>query len=234
MRPLTDKTPKPLVPVDGKPLIDYALDSLQSAGIGNVVVNVHHMADKVIDHLSHRPVPPIISDERDMLLDSGGGIVNALPLLSKKPFVILNADTFWLEDHGAIRSNLQDLAAAWTPGAMDILVMTTRIDQIVGYDGRGDFLADENGRLRRFDTRSSPPLVYPGVAMLDPAIFEAAPAGPFSLNACFDRAISSARLFGAPASGLWLTVGTPQAIEESETAMQSYRARSVPGTETVS
>lgn len=234
MRPLTDHMPKPLVPVDGKPLIDYALNSLQVAGIRDVVVNVHHMADKVIDHVSRRSAPrTVISDETDRLLDSGGGIVKALPLLGENPFFILNADTFWLEDLVANRSNLQSLAAAWNPEAMDILVMTTRIEQIVGYDGRGDFLVDESGRLRRFDDTANPPLVYPGIAMLDPAVFDAAPDGPFSLNACFDKAISRGRLHGAPASGLWLTVGTPQAIEEAETAMHSYRIRSVSGTDTV-
>ncbi len=223
MRPLTDQMPKPLVPVDGKPLIDYALDSLQAAGIGKVVVNVHHRAEQMIDHLSRRAAPAaVISDETDTLLDSGGGIAAALPLLGAKPFMILNADTFWLEEPG--RSNLQALAAAWDPGHMDMLLMTTRADQIVGYDGRGDFQADKNGCLRRFDGRSGPPLVYPGVAMLDPGIFDAAPDGPFSLNTCFDRAIAAGRLRHVAASGLWLTVGTPSAIEAAEAAMAAYRA----------
>lgn len=234
MRPMTDHMPKPLVPVDGRPLIDYALDSLQSGGFRDIVVNVHHMADKVVEHLSRRSAPgTIISDETGGLLDSGGGIVKALPLLGKEPFVILNADTFWLENEGGNQSNLQSLSAAWNPNLMDILVMTTRIEQIVGYDGRGDFLADEHGRLRRFDARSTPPLVYPGVAILDPAIFNTAPAGPFSLNTCFDTAIAHGRLFGVSAHGQWLTVGTPQAIKEAEAAMNSYQHRQTSGTDAV-
>ncbi|MCR9136969.1 MAG: nucleotidyltransferase family protein [Alphaproteobacteria bacterium] len=234
MRPLTDRMPKPMVPVGGKPMIDYALDSLHTAGIGRVVVNVHHMADKVIDHLARRSEPEtVISDETNRLLDSGGGIVKALPLLGEKPFFILNADTFWCEQEATHRSNLSALAAAWNPQTMDILIMTTAFDQIVGYDGNGDFLSDETGRLRRFDQGTKPPLVYPGVAILHPAIFDDAPEGPFSLNACFDRAIARKRLHGIPASGLWLTVGTPEAIDEAEAAMHSGGLDARTGTDAV-
>jgi MurNAc alpha-1-phosphate uridylyltransferase len=232
MRPITDQLPKPLVPVDGKPLIDYALDSVQSTGIEHIVINVHHMAEKVVDHLSRRSGPKMtISDETNELLNSGGGIVNALPTLGKNPFMILNADTFWLEDHRVARTNLELLAAAWDIDAMDILLMTTKLDQIVGYEGRGDFLSDQNGRLRRFDGGSDAPLVYPGVAIINPAIFDKAPRRAFSLNICFDQAIACGRLHGVPADGLWLTVGTPQAVEEAETAMNSYRSATmqIPG-----
>lgn len=234
MRPLTDCMPKPMVPVGGKPMIDYALDSLHAAGVRRVVVNVHHMADRVIEHLSHRSTPETtISDETDGLLDSGGGIVKALPLLGNAPFLILNADTFWLEREGAGPTNLQKIAATWDPGTMDILIMTTGFEQIVGYDGRGDFLADETGRLRRFDKSANPALVYPGVAILHPAIFDDAPNGPFSLNACFDRAIERGRLHGVPAHGRWLTVGTPRAIGEAELAMRSYRAATAAGADAI-
>lgn len=234
MRPLTDRMPKPMVPVGGKPMIDYALDSLHIAGVQRVVVNVHHMADRVTGHLAHRLTPEtIISDETDGLLDSGGGIVKALPLLGNAPFLILNADTFWLEPEDAGLTNLQKLTATWNPETMDILVMTTGFEQIVGYDGRGDFLADETGRLRRFDKSANPPLVYPGVAMLHSAIFDDAPGGPFSLNVCFDRAIARGRLHGVPAGGRWLTVGTPTAIGEAEAAMRSYRTRKAAGADAI-
>lgn len=234
MRPLTDRMPKPMVPVGGKPMIDYALDSLHAAGVQRVVVNVHHMADRVIEHVLHRANPEtIISDETDGLLDSGGGIVKALPLLGTAPFFILNADTFWLEQEGADPANLQKLAAAWNSETMDILVMTTGLHQIAGYDGRGDFTADETGRLRRFDKSAGSALVYPGVAVLQPAIFDDAPRGSFSLNACFDRAIARGRLYGVPADGHWLTVGTPQAIGEAEAAMRSYRAKSTTGADAI-
>jgi len=224
MRPITHHTPKPLVPVAGCALIDHALDALHGFGIDRVVVNVHHMADRMTDHLAKRPGPAVaISDETEMLLDSGGGIVKALPLLGDGPFLILNADTFWLEAPGGGLGNLERLSAAWDRKPSDIAVMTTRPDQIVGYDGRGDFLFGDDGRLRRFDGVSPDPVIYPGVAIIDPAIFEAAPPGAFSLNLCFDRAIARGRFHGVAAGGLWLTVGTPEAIGAAEAAIESFR-----------
>ncbi len=223
MRPITERIPKPLVKVAGKPMIDYALDSLQAAGVTRIVVNVHHLADQLIHHLASRAgANAIVSDETGQLMDSGGGVVQALPLLGTEPFFVLNADTFWLEPNGG--SNLRRLAHAWDRSRMDLLLLTTALDQTIGYEGRGDFLADDTGLLRRFDGLAPAPLVYPGVALVDPAIFAGAPSGPFSLNLCFDRAIARRRLFGLPAEGLWLTVGTPQAVDAAEVAMRVYRS----------
>ena len=230
MRPITDHMPKPLVPVAGRPLIDHALDALDGFGIERVVVNVHHMADKVVDHLARRPGPAVtISDETQTLLNSGGGVVKALPLLGKEPFLILNADTFWLEAPEDGPGNLEILSAAWDPDVADIVIVTVRPDQIVGYDGRGDFLADPDGNLRRFDGVSADPLIYPGVALIDPAVFASAPADPFSLNLCFDRAIARGRFKAAAGSGLWLTVGTPKAVGDAEAAIAAFREQPVPG-----
>ncbi len=221
MRPITERLPKPLVPVDGRPMIDYTLDHLQAAGVGKVVVNVHHLADMLVDHLAD--FGAVISDETDRLMDSGGGVVRALPLLGDGSFLILNGDSFWLEAPDADDTNLARMAAAWDPARMDMLIMTAALQQAVGYEGKGDFLADPAGRLRRHDGRSQDPLVYAGVIIADPAIFSDAPDGPFSLNLCFDRAIAAGRLFGMPVKGLWLTVGTPEAIGEAETAMRAFR-----------
>ena len=225
MRPLTERTPKPLIEVGGQAMIDYALDCVIDAGIDNIVVNVHHLAGQLIDHLSRRGTPGIaISDETDVLMDSGGGIVKALPLLGSDPFIILNADTFWVEQPGSQASNLQLLMNAWDAASMDMLLMTTQMDETIGYGGRGDFLADNSGRLQRHDGVTKDPLIYPGVAILNPVIFDEAPRNAFSLNRCFDAAIKEGRLFGVPAQGLWLTVGTPEAIVEAERAMNAYQS----------
>ena len=224
MRPITERLPKPLVPVDGRPMIDYTLDRLQAAGIGRVVVNVHHLADMLTGHLAMRSgLDAVVSDETERLMDSGGGVAKALPLLGDGPFSILNGDSFWLEAPDADATNLARMVAAWDPQRMDILVMTAAMDRAVGYDGKGDFLADEAGRLRRHDGRTQDPQVYAGVIMTDPSIFADAPDGPFSLNWCFDRAIAAGRLFGLPTRGLWLTVGTPEAIGEAEATIQAFR-----------
>ncbi len=225
MRPITERLPKPLVPVDGRPMLDYTLDHLQAAGIGNVVVNVHHLGDMLLDHLAARPdFDAVISDETDRLMDSGGGVVKALPLLGDGPFLILNGDSFWLEAPDAGETNLSRMTAAWDPRQMDMLIMTAPMDRAIGYDGRGDFLADAAGRLCRYDRHSPDPQVYAGVIMTHPGIFADAPDEPFSLNWCFDRAIAAGRLFGMPSKGLWLTVGTPEAIGEAEAAMRAFRA----------
>ena len=148
MRPITETIPKPLVKVAGKPLIDWGLDAAAQAGIGTAIVNVHYLAGQLEAHLRDRnDLEIVISDEREMLLDSAGGIVKALPILGTEPFVILNADTFWVGDEKA--PNLLALADAWDADRMDILLMTARLDQETGYEGKGDFVADENGHLRR-------------------------------------------------------------------------------------
>ena len=148
MRPITETIPKPLVKVAGKPLIDWGLDAAAQAGIRTAVVNVHYLADQLEEHLRDRnDLEIVISDERDMLLDSAGGIVKALPILGTQPFFILNADTFWVGDEKA--PNLTALADAWDAERMDILLMTARLDQETGYEGKGDFVADDNGHLRR-------------------------------------------------------------------------------------
>jgi N-acetyl-alpha-D-muramate 1-phosphate uridylyltransferase len=224
MRPITERIPKPLVEVDGKPLIAYGLEALRKAGVGTIVVNVHYLADRLEDWLSESGYQVSIADERAELLDSGGGIVNALPLLGSDPFVVVNADTFWLEDPAALDENMSRLINSWDSGRMDIALMTARPDQAAGFDGKGDFAADETGRLSRFKGAGDP-LIYAGALIVDPAIFGTERPAKFSLNACFDEAIARGRLYGLPMQGLWLTVGTPQAIGEAEAAMDAYRRK---------
>jgi MurNAc alpha-1-phosphate uridylyltransferase len=216
MRPLTENCPKPLIPIGGKPLIDWSLDLLEKAGVEKVVVNVHHLAAKMIGHLGHRSKPRIvISDERDLLLDSGGGIVKALPELGTGPFFALNADTFWIDDG---KPNLQRMADFWDRAAMDMLLLLAPQKFATGHSGGGDFMRDSDGRLTRARGAADAP-IYAGAAIIRPEIFAGAPEGPHSLNIHFDRAIGSGRLFGIELVGRWITVGTPDAIAPAEDAI---------------
>jgi MurNAc alpha-1-phosphate uridylyltransferase len=215
MRPLTVTTPKPLIEVNGRALIDYGLDRLERAGVEETVVNVHYLADQLEQHLARRRRSPAIaiSDERERLLDTGGGIVKALPRLGPAPFYLLNSDSFWIE--GA-RPNLDWLAAGWRDDAMDALLLVAATVRAVGYTGPGDFRMDPAGRLLRRGERDVAPFVYAGAAILHPRLFAGAPADAFSLNTLFNRAIENGRLFGMRLDGLWLHVGTPEAIGEAE------------------
>ena len=214
MRPLTVTVPKPLIEVAGRALIDHSLDRLERAGVETVVVNVHYLADLVRAHLARRKRPAVvISDERAELLDTGGGIAKALPLLGNDPFYLLNSDSFWIE--GA-RGNLDWLAAAWDDARMDALLMLAPTVKAVGYHGRGDFRMDPAGKLYRRGEREVVPFAYAGAAILHPRLFDGCPAGAFSLNRLFDRAIEAERLIGMRMDGLWLHIGTPEAIAEAE------------------
>ena len=223
MRPVTDAIPKPLVRVGGKPLIDYVLDALVAAGAGRVVVNVHHLPDQIRRHLETvSGIETVVSDETDRLLDSGGGVAKAMPLLGEAPFYIVNADTFWIDDPAAGRTNLQALADTFDPEHMDLLLMVAGLSQATGYGGRGDFARDADGRLARFDGSNGSPLIYGGAMVCHPRVFAGAPKGAFSLNRCFDAAIAAGRLYGLPMHGHWLTVGTPQAVGEAEAAITAH------------
>lgn len=215
MRPITERIPKPLVPVAGKPLIDWGLDALVGAGVGEAVVNVHHLAPQLIAHLDEcASLHVSISDESEELLDSAGGIVKALPLLGAAPFYVLNADTFWVG--GA--DNLAELALAWDSAQMDILLMLANLENATGHTGRTDFLLAGDGRLSRAGGAPEG-LIYAGAAIVNPAIFAGARAEPHSLNLYFDRAIAAGRLFGHVMKGHWITVGTPDAIAAAEAAV---------------
>jgi N-acetyl-alpha-D-muramate 1-phosphate uridylyltransferase len=217
MRPLTDRMPKPLVRVGGRALIDHVLDRLAEAGIERAVVNVHHFADQIERHLDGRQRPPVtISDERERLLDTGGGIVKSLAALGDDPFFIINADTIWIE---GVRPNLERLAAAFDPATMDGLLLLAPTATSIGYEGRGDFALAADGRLRRRGEREIVPFVYAGTGILAPSLFAAAPAAPFSVTRLFDRAEAQGRLHGLRLEGLWMHVGTPAAIAEAEAAI---------------
>jgi N-acetyl-alpha-D-muramate 1-phosphate uridylyltransferase len=217
MRPITDTIPKPLVKVGGKAMLDHMLDKLAEAGVKQAVVNVHYLADQIEAHVGSRPAPQVtISDERGVLLETGGGVVKALPLLGSDPFFHVNADTIWIE--GA-RPNLVRLAEAFDRQRMDVILLLASTASSVGYDGRGDFVMATDGRLTRRTERTVTPFVYAGAAILNPALFADAPQGAFSLNRIFDKAQADGRLYGLRLDGIWMHVGTPEAIGEAEAAI---------------
>ena len=217
MRPLTDKKPKPLVDVAGKPLIGHVLDKLQDAGVEQAVINVHYLADLIEERLCSRKQPRVIfSDERRQLLNTGGGIVKALPRLGAGPFYLVNSDSIWID---GVRQNLLRLAENFDPARMDALLLLAPSATSIGYSGRGDFAMTPDGRLRARAEREVVPFVYAGVAILSPALFKNAPEGAFSLTKLFDRASEAERLYGLRLDGVWMHVGTPDAIALAEDAI---------------
>ncbi len=222
MRPVTATVPKPLIEVAGRPMIDRALDRLARAGVEEAVVNVHYLADLLETHVKKRKSPKVIvSDERAALLETGGGIAKALPLLGPDPFFVMNSDSFWIEGP---RPNLDWLIAGWNDAEMDALLMLAPTVASTGYNGPGDFLMDKEGRLTRRPERTIAPFVYSGAAILSPRLFEGAEDGAFSLNVLFDKAIAARRLFGVRMDGIWLHVGTPEAIREAELSVAESAA----------
>jgi N-acetyl-alpha-D-muramate 1-phosphate uridylyltransferase len=217
MRPYNGHVPKPLVAVGGKSLIDYGLDRLADAGVERAVVNVHHLADAVERHLAPRKKPSIvISDERGELLGTGGGIARALPKLGPTPFFLVNSDTLWLD---GVKPNFTRLADAFDADAMDALLLLAPTTGSIGYSGRGDFAMLPDGQLRRSGESEVVPFVYAGAAVLSPKLFAGAPSGAFALTPLFERAGDAGRLFGLRLEGVWMHVGTPEAVAAAETAL---------------
>jgi MurNAc alpha-1-phosphate uridylyltransferase len=217
MRPLTLSRPKPLVEVGGRALIDHVFARLRDAGVRRAVVNVHYLADALEDWAARQTSPEIvISDERDKLLDTGGGIVKALPLLGDAPFFVLNSDSFWIDEG---EPALARLARAWDDRRMDCLLLLSRLDRTVGYDGTGDFTMDENGRLARRRDRPGEALAYIGGYLVHPRLLHGEPLRAFSMNLLWDRAIATGRLFGLVHGGRWIHVGTPASIAGAEAAL---------------
>jgi MurNAc alpha-1-phosphate uridylyltransferase len=217
MRPYNGHIPKPMVTVGGKSLIDYGLDRLAEAGVERAVVNVHHLANVVERHLAARQRPRIvISDERAGLLGTGGGIAKALPEIGDAPFFLVNSDTLWLD---GVKPNFARLADAFDVAAMDALLLLAPSADSIGYAGRGDYAMQPDGRLRRRAEQEVVPFVYAGAAILSPALFADAPTGAFALTRLFDRAGANGRLFGLRLEGIWMHVGTPEAVAAAEAAL---------------
>jgi MurNAc alpha-1-phosphate uridylyltransferase len=220
MRPLTSTKPKPLVPLAGKPLIDHVLDRLADAGVGTAILNVHYLPEQIEAHVENRrgrPPETLISDERGVLLDTGGGVKKALPLLGPGPFFIHNADSVWSE--GAT-SALSRMLRDWDPAAMDCLLLLAPVATSIGYAARGDFNMDQDGRLARRGANEMVPFAFAGVSLCDERLFENAPEGRFSLNLLWDKALAEDRLYGMRLDGRWMHVGTPAALADAEAAFE--------------
>lgn len=216
MRPLTTLQPKPLVRVAGKALIDHALDRLFEAGIAQAVVNVHYLADSLVAHLCGRARPQIvISDERDRLLETGGGMVKALPHLPD-PFFCLNSDNVWLDGP---RNAFADLSRHWNPDTMDALLMVVPHARARNFDGQGDFRMDAEGRLTRRLPGRVAPFIFTGIQLVSHRLLRDPPQGPFGTMLLWQRAIDEGRLYGTSFTGEWYEVGTPKAIPPTEAAL---------------
>lgn len=216
MRPLTARQPKPMVRVAGKPLIDHALDRLAEAGIAKAVVNVHYLADALEAHVLARAAPRVtVSDERDLLLETGGGMVKALPQLPD-PFFALNADNIWLDGP---KSAFHELSRRWDGQAMDALLLVVPHARACNFQGPGDFHMDPMGRLSRRRPGRIAPFIYTGIQLVSHRLLRDAPQGPFGTMLLWERAIAEGRLYGLSFTGLWFEVGTPQAIRPTEEAL---------------
>lgn len=219
MRPLTASRPKPLIEVAGKPLLDHLLERLRGAGVENIVVNVHYLADAVEAHLAKNShgLDVQVSDERDLLLETGGGMVKAAPLIGSDPFLAVNSDTLWIDGPA---DTLKLLASHWDGRKMDALLLLVPHARAENHRGLGDFHMDRTGQLRRRERSRVAPFVYTGVQIVSKRLLRDAPQGVFSTNLLWDRAIEEGRCFGAVHQGLWFDVGTPQSIKATEMTLE--------------
>ena len=218
MRPLTDATPKPLIAVGGRTLLDRALDRCAAAGIETVVVNTHHLADRIERHLGQRtasghPEPRTVLAYEPELLETGGGVANALPRLVPGPFFVVNSDALWLD--GA-EDTLKRMAAAWDGTRMDALLLLMPTGGVIGYEGEGDFERASDGRLQRRTPDRAGAYVYVGLQLLSERLFDGVAVERFSLNRLYDRAIARGRLYGLVHDGAAFHVGTPESIPLAE------------------
>ena len=220
MRPLTATRPKPLIEVGGKALLDHVLEKLHAAGVKKVVVNVHYLAEALEAHLMSRAhgLQVVISDERDLLMETGGGLVKAEPMIDSDPFLALNSDNLWIDGPA---DTLKLLASQWDDSKMDALLLLVPLARALNHKGMGDFHMDRSGRLRRRARSHVAPFVFTGIQMISKRLLRDAPEGPFSTNLLWDRAIEQGRCFGAVHQGLWFDVGTPQCIQLTETALEN-------------
>ncbi len=220
MRPISATRPKPLIAIGGRTIIDRLIDKLIASGISRLVVNVHWLADQMRAHLaSRRDIEIIISDETDELLDSGGGVVKALPILGPDPFIVLNGDSVWIDPW---RPSLMRLKNQFDPDTMDCFMLLAATLRSIGYDGPGDYLMAADGQLTRRPPMIQSPFVYCGAFIAQPALFADAPKGPFSLNRLWDRAQEAGRLYGMLHDGPWLHAGTPDALNDIEFFLKDY------------
>lgn len=221
MRPITERMPKPLVMVAGRCLLDRALDHYADAGLARAVVNTHYLGEQIAAHVAKRTQPAIVLSHEPALLETGGGVLNALPLLGPAPFFVTNSDALWL--NGPVPA-LTRLARAWNGAIMDALLLLSVIPGTLGYEGRGDFTMDGLGRLRRRAERGIAPFLFTGVQILHPRLFEGEAPGKWSLNRVYDKALAAERLYGLRHDGAWYHVGDPAGLAAVEARLKSQGA----------
>jgi MurNAc alpha-1-phosphate uridylyltransferase len=219
LRPITDRIPKPLVPLGGRALIDHAIDRLAEAGVARVVVNVHYKAEMIARHLEQRSKPAIKLVREDDLLETGGGVLNALPFLDDA-FYVINSDVFWLNGKAPA---LLRLARAWDAERLDALLLLQRTTTALGYEGLGDFVIDPLGHIRRRREREIAPHLFAGVQILHRRLFDGCAPGKFSLNPLWDRAITAGRLAAIVHDGEWYHIGTPEGLALAEERLATHR-----------
>ena len=219
MRPLTASRPKPLVELGGKALIDHVLDRLRSAGVRKIVVNVHYLADALEAHLKARAndFDVQVSDERKQLMETGGGLILAEPMIHADPFLVINSDNFWIDGPS---DTLHLLASLWREEDMDALLLLVPQARAGNHRGQGDFHMTSDGGLVRREKGKVAPFVFTGIQMVSKRLLRDAPEGPFSTNVLWDQAIADGRCFGAVHHGLWFDVGNPAAIKATERALE--------------
>lgn len=220
MGELTRDTPKPLLRVGGRALVDHALDAAERAGVRRAVVNLHYKREAMHAHLAPRRRPEIwFSDERDLLLETGGGVRHALPILGDRPFYVMNSDAVFLGP-----SPLAPLAAGWDEARMDALLLLAPVSSAIAYTRAGDFLLEPDGRLTRRGDRPSAPYVFTGAQIIRPEAFAETPEGPFSTNLVWNRILAEGRLCGVVHQGGWVDVGSPDGLAAAEAAMRAQKA----------
>jgi N-acetyl-alpha-D-muramate 1-phosphate uridylyltransferase len=217
LRPITLSRPKPLVVVDGRPMLDMVLDRLADIGVEEAVVNTYHLSHMIEGHLQTRQRPRMRISREDVLMETGGGVKKALPFLGERPFFVLNGDVVWRD--GKIPTLLR-LAEAWDDAVMDALLLLQPTASAIGYEGSGDFVMDQIGRLRRRREGEVAPFLFAGLQILKPSLFAKTPDGPFSLNLLYDRALAAGRLYGLRHDGTWYHVGTPEDLQRVEAALR--------------
>ena len=216
MRPLSLNRPKPLLPVAGRTMLDRVLDHLDTVGVAKRVVNTHWLSETIHQHLADRP--NIVFSDEPVLLETGGGVLQALPSLGPDPFFVCNADIVWTDGPSPA---LKRLAEAWDDSKMDALLLLQRTASAFGYDGSGDFFVDATGRARRRRENQISPTLYAGVQILHPRLFNDAQPGKFSLNRLYDRAEADDRLYAIVHDGGWYHIGTPEALAEADALIRA-------------
>jgi MurNAc alpha-1-phosphate uridylyltransferase len=215
MRPLTDTTPKPMIPVAGHSMLDRSMDRLKDHGVRNLVINVHHLGEQIAQHVGGRA--HIVRE--DKLLETGGSVKNALSLLGEEPFFVLNGDGLWSDGPAPM---LKRLEALWDPARMDALLLLHPIDKAIGREekDKGDYFLDENGKARHRGSEPAAPYLFASISICDSRLFRNSPDGAFSLLRLWNRAQAAGHLYGQVHDGQWFHVGTPQALAEAEQVLK--------------